>query len=82
MLGGSPDSERGDRIASVLAVIDVIFNEATRRPRATTGCDRSSATIATRPRGRGALVAGLASRISEVHGLVALMEIQASVQPP
>ncbi len=69
-------SDRTARVSSVLEVIYLVFpTKATRRPRATTGCARNSA------RTRCASAASSPSscrREPEVHGLVALMEIQAS----
>jgi len=70
-----PPAERADRLASVLEVVYLIFNE---------GYTATSGDVWTRPDlchealRLGRMLAELASAEPEVHGLVALMEIQAS----
>ena len=63
------------RLSSVLEVIYLIFNEGYA---ATTGCDWMRPALCEEALRIGRILAGLAPRESEVHGLVALMEIQAS----
>jgi RNA polymerase sigma-70 factor, ECF subfamily len=64
-----------DRLSSVLAVIYLIFNEGYS---ATTGDDWLRPALCEEALRLGRIVAELAPREPEVHGLVALMEIQAS----
>ena len=75
------------RLASVLAVVYLIFNEG---HSATTGDDWVRPALCDEALRLGRLLAGLASRLaatdgaapeSEVHGLLALMELQASRLP-
>jgi RNA polymerase sigma factor (sigma-70 family) len=63
------------RMASVLEVIYLIFNEGYS---ATAGDDWMRPTLCEDALRLGRVLAELAPRASEVHGLVALMEIQAS----
>jgi RNA polymerase sigma factor (sigma-70 family) len=67
--------ERGTRLASVLEVLYVIFNEGYS---ATAGDDWLRPTLCEDALRLGRTLAELAPSESEVHGLVALMEIQAS----
>lgn len=68
-------SERADRLASVLEVIYLIFNEGYS---ATTGSDWLRPALCEDALRLGRVLAGLAPSEGEVHSLVALMEIQAS----
>src|SRR5205807_9779150 len=68
-------AERAGRLASVLEVIYLIFNEGYT---ATAGDDWMRPGLCEDALRLGRILAELASRESEVHGLVALMEIQAS----
>ena len=71
-----PDrSERADRLASVLEAIYLIFNEGYA---ATAGGDWMRPELCDEATRLGRILAGLMPNESEVHGLVALMEIQAS----
>ncbi|WP_179400595.1 DUF6596 domain-containing protein [Burkholderia guangdongensis] len=67
--------ERPARVASVLAVIYLIFNEGYA---ATAGDDWTRPALCDEALRLGRVLAGLAADDSEVHGLVALMELQAS----
>ena len=67
--------ERTNRLASVLEVIYLIFNEGYA---ATAGDDWMRPALCEEALRLGRVLAGLAPGESEVHGLVALMEIQAS----
>lgn len=67
--------ERAARLASVLEVIYLIFNEGYS---ATAGDDWMRPALTDEALRLGRVLAGLAPDESEVHGLVALMEIQAS----
>ena len=67
--------EMADRLASVLEVIYLIFNEGYS---ATTGEDWMRPALVQEAVRLGRILAGLAHDEPEVHGLVALMEIQAS----
>jgi len=72
----TPDSkERPSRLASVLEVIYLIFNEGYS---ATAGDDWMRPALCQDALRLGRLLVGLAPDEPEVHGLVALMEIQAS----
>jgi len=63
------------RLSSVLEVVYLIFNEGYA---ATAGDDWMRPTLCEEALRLGRILAGLAPREPEVHGLVALMEIQAS----
>ncbi|MFI7535323.1 sigma-70 family RNA polymerase sigma factor [Streptosporangium sp. NPDC049376] len=67
--------ELAGRLASVLEVIYLIFNEGYS---ATSGGDLTRPALCLEALRLGRLLAGLAPYEAEVHGLVALMEIQAS----
>ena len=67
--------ERGERLASVLEVIYLIFNEGYL---ATAGKDLIRPTLCAEAQRLGRILAGLAPDEPEVFGLLALMEIQAS----
>ncbi|MGH9555932.1 MAG: RNA polymerase sigma factor [Terriglobales bacterium] len=67
--------ELGARLASVLEVIYLIFNEGYS---ATSGDDWLRPALCDDALRLGRILAGIAPREPEVHGLVALMEIQAS----
>ncbi|XRQ16755.1 RNA polymerase sigma factor [Actinomadura welshii] len=67
--------ERAARLSSVLEVIYLIFNEGYT---ATSGDDWVRTDLCQEALRLGRILAGLAPREPEVHGLVALMEIQAS----
>ena len=68
-------AELAERLASVLAVIYLIFNEGYA---ATAGDDWLRPALCEDALRLGRILAELAPREPEVHGLVALMEIQAS----
>jgi predicted RNA polymerase sigma factor len=68
-------AERTARLASVLEVIYLVFNEGYS---ATAGDDWMRPALCEDALRLGRILAGLAPREPEVHGLVALMEIQAS----
>jgi RNA polymerase sigma factor (sigma-70 family) len=68
-------SERAPRLGSVLEVIYLIFNEGYS---ATAGEHWLRPALCEDALRLGRVLAGLAAQESEVHGLVALMEIQAS----
>ncbi len=70
-----PQAERAARLASVLEVIYLIFNEGYA---ATAGDDWMRPPLCQEALRLGRILAGLAPAEPEVHGLVALMEIQAS----
>ncbi|RSM71565.1 RNA polymerase sigma factor [Kibdelosporangium aridum] len=70
-----PAGERAERLASVLEVIYLIFNEGYA---ATAGDDWLRPTLCEEALRLGRVLAGLTPRDAEVHGLVALLEIQAS----
>jgi RNA polymerase sigma factor (sigma-70 family) len=65
----------GERLASVLEVIYLVFNEGYT---ATAGEDWMRPALCDEALRLGRMLAGLAPDQSEVHGLVALMELQAS----
>lgn len=67
--------ELAERLAAVLHVIYLIFNEGYS---ATAGDDWMRPALCDEALRLGRVLAGLAPREPEVHGLVALMEIQAS----
>jgi RNA polymerase sigma-70 factor, ECF subfamily len=68
-------AELGARLSSVLGVLYLIFNEGYS---ATAGDDWMRPALCEDALRLGRILAGLAPREPEVHGLVALMEIQAS----
>jgi RNA polymerase sigma factor (sigma-70 family) len=68
-------NERAGRLSSVLEVIYLIFNEGYA---ATSGADWMRPKLSEEALRLGRILAGLAPDDPEVHGLVALMEIQAS----
>jgi RNA polymerase sigma-70 factor, ECF subfamily len=68
-------AELGGRLASVLEVVYLIFNEGYA---ATAGEDWTRPTMCDEALRLGRILAGLAPEEPEVHGLVALLEIQAS----
>ncbi|GAA3254004.1 RNA polymerase sigma factor [Dactylosporangium siamense] len=71
-----PDAvARAERLASVLEVIYLIFNEGYS---ATAGDDWMRPALCEEAMRLGRILAGLMPAEAEVHGLVALMEIQAS----
>jgi RNA polymerase sigma-70 factor, ECF subfamily len=70
-----PGPELGVRLASVLEVIYLIFNEGYS---ATAGDDWMRPALCEEALRLGRILAGLAPQEPEVHGLVALMELQAS----
>jgi len=70
-----PQAARAGRLASVLEVIYLIFNEGYA---ATAGDDWMRPALCQEALRLGRILAGLAPAEPEVHGLVALMEIQAS----
>jgi RNA polymerase sigma-70 factor, ECF subfamily len=70
----SPE-ELAERLSSVLEVIYLIFNEGYS---ATAGDDWLRPALCEEAMRLGRILAGLAPKEPEVHGLVALMEIQAS----
>ena len=67
--------ERPERLASVLEVVYLIFNEGYA---ATTGDDWVRPALSDEALRLGRLLASLAPREPEVHGLLALMQLQAS----
>jgi RNA polymerase sigma factor (sigma-70 family) len=68
-------AELADRLASVLEIIYLIFNEGYS---ATAGDDWMRPALCEEALRLGRILAGLAPTEPEVHGLVALMELQAS----
>ncbi|MFI9557002.1 sigma-70 family RNA polymerase sigma factor [Nonomuraea endophytica] len=70
-----PGPELATRLASVLEVLYLIFNEGYS---ATAGDDLTRPALALEALRLGRLLAGLAPGEAEVHGLVALMQIQQS----
>jgi RNA polymerase sigma factor (sigma-70 family) len=71
-------AELSERLASVLEVVYLIFNEGYA---ATEGADWMRPALCEEALRLGRILAGLAPDEPEVHGLVALMEIQASRTP-
>ncbi len=70
-----PQPELGERLASVLEVIYLVFNEGYA---ATGGEEWMRLSLIEEALRLGRILAGLLPKEPEVHGLVALMEIQAS----
>jgi predicted RNA polymerase sigma factor len=70
-----PAPDLAPRLASVLEVVYLVFNEGYA---ATTGDDWVRPSLCVDALRLGRILAGLAPMEAEVHGLVALMEIQAS----
>ncbi len=70
-----PRRELPDRLASVLEVIYLVFNEGYA---ATAGTDWMRPSLCAEAMRLGRILAGLMADEAEVHGLVALMELQAS----
>ncbi|MFB9239491.1 RNA polymerase sigma factor [Plantactinospora siamensis] len=70
-----PPGQAAERLASVLEVIYLIFNEGYA---ATAGDDWMRPALCGEALRLGRILAGLAPAEPEVHGLVALMELQAS----
>ncbi|HEX8346220.1 MAG TPA: RNA polymerase sigma factor [Actinoplanes sp.] len=70
-----PPAERAERLSSVLEVVYLIFNEGYT---ATAGADWLRPELTREALRLGRVLAELAPDEPEVHGLVALMEIQAS----
>jgi RNA polymerase sigma factor (sigma-70 family) len=68
-------ADRAERLASVLEVLYLVFNEGYT---ATAGDDWMRPQLCEDALRLGRILAGLTPEESEVHGLVALMEIQAS----
>ena len=68
-------ADRAERLGSVLEVLYLIFNEGYS---ATSGADWVRPQLCEEALRMGRILAGLAPGEPEVHGLVALMEIQAS----
>jgi len=68
-------NERTERLSSVLEVVYLIFNEGYS---ATAGDDWMRPSLCDEAQRLGRILAGLTPQDPEVHGLVALMEIQAS----
>jgi RNA polymerase sigma factor (sigma-70 family) len=73
-----PPADAGERLASVLEVIYLIFNEGYA---ATAGDDWMRPALCDEALRLGRILATLAPQEPEVHGLVALMELQASRTP-
>jgi RNA polymerase sigma factor (sigma-70 family) len=67
--------ELAQRLASVLEVVYLVFNEGYT---ATAGADWMRPELAQEALRLGRMLAGIAPREPEVHGLLALMELQAS----
>jgi predicted RNA polymerase sigma factor len=70
-----PEAERAARLSSVLEVLYLVFNEGYS---ATAGDDWMRPALCQEALRLGRVLAELAPKEPEVHGLVALMEIQAS----
>ncbi|WP_308439973.1 RNA polymerase sigma factor [Asanoa iriomotensis] len=76
--GLPPAASLGPRVASVLATVYLIFNEGYA---ATGGSSWARPELASEALRLGRLLQGLLPREAEVHGLAALMELQASRLP-
>ncbi|WP_394326591.1 RNA polymerase sigma factor [Nocardiopsis trehalosi] len=70
-----PAAELADRLASVLGVVYLVFNEGYT---ATAGDDWTRPALCEEALRLGRVLAGLMPDAPEVHGLVALMELQSS----
>ncbi|MEO5326581.1 RNA polymerase sigma factor [Mesorhizobium sp. CC13] len=70
--------ERTERVSSVLEVLYLVFNEGYS---ATKGDDWMRPQLCQEAMRLGRILAGLAAEDAEVHGLIALMELQASRLP-
>jgi len=70
-----PPAEAAERLASVLEVVYLVFNEG---HAATAGADWARPSLCEEALRLGRILAGLLPGDAEVHGLVALMELQAS----
>lgn len=70
-----PPEQLGERLGSVLEVVYLVFNEGYT---ATSGADWMRPALCDEALRLGRMLAGLAPQEAEVHGLLALMEIQAS----
>ncbi|MCW2937529.1 MAG: polymerase subunit sigma-24, partial [Actinomycetia bacterium] len=70
-----PEAERADRLSSVLEVLYLVFNEGYS---ATAGADWMRPALSQEALRLGRILAELTPKEAEVHGLVALMEIQTS----
>jgi RNA polymerase sigma factor (sigma-70 family) len=70
-----PQAELAQRLASVLEVVYLVFNEGYS---ATAGADWTRPALCEEGLRLGRVLAGLVPKEPEIHGLVALMEIQAS----
>lgn len=68
-------TERGERLSSVLEVLYLIFNEGYA---ATSGPDAIRPALCNEAQRLGRILAGLMPDEPEVHGLLSLMELQAS----
>jgi RNA polymerase sigma factor (sigma-70 family) len=68
-------AERGERLTTVLSVIYLLYNEGYS---ATAGSDWMRPALCEEALRLGRILAALAPRVSEVHGLSALMELQSS----
>ncbi|MGP3917096.1 RNA polymerase sigma factor [Nonomuraea sp. 10N515B] len=73
-----PPAELPERLASILEVIYLIFNEGYA---ATSGEDWIRPSLCQEAMRLGRILAGLMPAVPEVHGLLALMELQASRIP-
>ena len=69
------EAERGQRLTTVLSVIYLLYNEGYS---ATAGSEWIRPTLCDEALRLGRILAALAPRDSEVHGLAALMELQSS----
>ncbi|WP_234361461.1 RNA polymerase sigma factor [Plantactinospora sp. BB1] len=73
-----PRAELADRLGSVLEVVYLVFNEGYS---ATAGADWTRPALCAEALRLGRILAGLMPEQAEVHGLLALMELQASRIP-